>query len=90
MSTPEKVFGLMVMSTKQQPAIEAHCYGDCGKVSVGAAVMDDLLGALAVCCEQTCPHAEKESPEPYGTTMSFGRPHEVYLRALRMDSAQAS
>lgn len=90
MSTPEKVFGLVAMSAKQKPAIEAHCYGDCGKVSMGGIVVDQLLGALSVCCEQTCPHAEKESPEPYGMTMSFGRPHEVWLRILRVDAPQGT
>ncbi len=79
---PIKVFGLITMDKKQQALIQAHCFGDCGKVSMAGAIMDDQLGGLMVCCEVVCPWLGKEMDDPYGTTMSFGKPHEIYLRAL--------
>lgn len=86
--SPEKVFGLIFMHKKQRPLIEKHCFGDCGKVSMAGAIDDDVVGPLWVCCETKCPWLDKEMHEPYGTTMSFGRPHEVYLRMLADTPAQ--
>ncbi len=81
---PEKVFGLMFFHKLQKPLIDKHCFGDCGKVSMGGFITDDQLGGLCVCCETVCPYLEKEmTDEPYGTTMSFGRPHRVFLRMLK-------
>ncbi|HET8762047.1 MAG TPA: hypothetical protein VFM12_01430, partial [Gemmatimonadales bacterium] len=82
---PEKVYGLMVLEKSQKPLIEKHCFGDCGKISMAGAIHDDMLGGLMVCCEEACPWLLKQMDkdgEPYGTTMSFGRPHEVFLRTL--------
>jgi hypothetical protein len=80
---PEKVYGVLVLEKSQKPLIEKHCFGDCGKISMGGVIVDDMLGGLAVCCEETCPWLLKQMEgEPYGTTMSFGRPHQVYLRTL--------
>jgi hypothetical protein len=79
---PIKVYGLMIMQPSQKPLIEKHCFGDCGKISMAGAIDDDMVGGLMVCCEEKCPWLFKQTDEPYGTTMSFGRPHEVYLRAL--------
>lgn len=79
---PEKIFGLLFFEKTQKPLIEKHCYGDCGKISMAGAISDDTLGGLMVCCETQCPWLKKETDVPYGTTMSFGRPHEVYLRVL--------
>jgi hypothetical protein len=80
---PIKVYGLMVLEKSQKPLIEKHCFGDCGKISMAGAINDDMLGGLMVCCEEACPWLLKQMEgEPYGTTMSFGRPHEVYLRTL--------
>jgi hypothetical protein len=80
---PIKVYGLIAMEKTQKPLIEKHCFGDCGKVSMAGAINDDLVGPLWVCCEEKCPWLLKQMEgEPYGTTMSFGRPHEVYLRTL--------
>lgn len=82
---PEKVYGLMVLEKSQKPLIEKHCFGDCGKISMAGVINDDMLGGLMVCCEEMCPWLLKQmdkAGEPYGTTMSFGRPHEVFLRTL--------
>jgi hypothetical protein len=80
--TPIKVFGLVAMHSEQKPLIEKHCLGDCGKLSIGGVITDPMTGGLWVCCEAICPWLKVEMTEPYGTTMSFGRPHEVYLRSL--------
>lgn len=81
-SKPEKVFGVLFFHKTQKPLIDKHCFGDCGKVSMAGFITDDLVGGLCVCCETTCPWLDKEMDEPYGTTMSFGRPHEVFIRVL--------
>lgn len=79
---PIKVFGLLAFHDKQKPLIDKHCFGDCGKVSMAGVIMDDTLGGFWVCSHEPCPWLEKQMDEPYGTTMSFGQPHEVYLRVL--------
>jgi hypothetical protein len=79
---PIKVYGLLILEKTQKPLIEKHCYGDCGKISMAGAIEDAQLGGLMVCCEEECPWLKKQMDEPYGTTNSFGRPHEVFLRTL--------
>lgn len=79
---PTKIYGLLIMHKEQKPLIEKHCFGDCGKISMAGGITDDQVGALMVCCEEVCPWLKMQMDEPYGTTMSFGRPHEVYLRTL--------
>jgi hypothetical protein len=79
---PIKVYGLLILEKTQKPLIEKHCYGDCGKISMAGAIEDAQLGGLMVCCEEVCPWLKKQMDEPYGTTNSFGRPHEVFLRTL--------
>lgn len=79
---PVKVWGLIALEKTQEPLIQKHCFGDCGKLSMAGAINDERLGPLWVCCEEQCPWLAKETDEPYGNTMSFGRPHQVYLRAL--------
>jgi len=39
--------------------VEKHCFGDCGKILVGA-IVDPQLGQLYVCREDICPHQERE------------------------------
>ena len=53
-----------------------------GKISMAGVIDDAATGGLLVCCEPACPWLKAEMDEPYGQTMSFGRPHAVYLRAL--------
>ena len=88
MSGPVKVWGIAVMAPKQKAAVEAHCFGDCGKISMAGAINDDLTGGLFVCCEPTCPYMAEEIPG-YGETMSFGRRHEVTLRLLKPEGVAA-
>lgn len=86
--TPEKVFGIACMAPRQKAAVQAHCFGDCGKISMAGGIDSADFGPLAVCCETACPHMQFETPEPYGHTMSFGRPHDVYLRVLKPVATQ--
>lgn len=79
---PIKVWGLLMMHPEQKPLINKHCFGDCGQVSMAGVINDDQLGGLWVCTQAVCPWLGKQMDEPYGTTMSFGRPHEVYLRVV--------
>lgn len=82
MSEPIKVWGVAVTAPAQKAAAEAHCFGDCGKISMAGAIADELTGGLFVCSEPTCPYMAREFPD-YGTTMSFGRPHAITLRLLQ-------
>lgn len=77
-----KVWGVAAMAPKQRAAFEAHCTGDCGKISMGGVINDEMTGGLFVCCEPVCPYMAKEMPG-YGTTMSFGQLHDVTLRLLK-------
>lgn len=82
---PLKVYGIMVLQPSQKPAVDKHCFGDCGKISMGGVVDDDMLGGLFICCEHECPHLDKQMEgEPYGTTNSFGRLHNIYLRVVKL------
>lgn len=80
--TAIKVFGLLALNPDQKPLIEKHCFGDCGKVSMAGAIMDERTGGLWVCAETICPWLKGEMDEPYGTTTSFGQEHQIFLRAI--------
>lgn len=86
MSDAVQVWGVAVMAPKQKAAADAHCFGDCGKISMAGVIDDPMTGGLFVCCEPTCPYMAEEIPQ-YGTTMSFGELHEVTLRLLRPEEA---
>lgn len=79
---PIKVFGLLAVHPEQGPLITKHCFGDCGKISIAGAIDDPVTGGLMVCCESACPWLKGEMDTAYGKTMSFGREHEIFLRAL--------
>jgi len=80
--TPIKVFGLLAMNPQQGPLVQKHCFGDCGKISIGGAIDDAATGGLFVCCEAVCPWLKGQMEKPYGQTMSYGKLHEIYLRSL--------
>lgn len=88
MTEPIKIWGIAVMAPTQEAAVQQHCFGDCGKISMAGAINDPLTGGLFVCCEPTCPYVDKEFDE-YGETTSFGRKHSVTLRALKPIDAAA-
>lgn len=77
-----KVYGLLAFSKQQEPLIQKHCFGDCGKVSIAGVIMDDTAGGFWVCCEEKCPWLDKQMDEVYGTTMSWGKPHDIYVRTI--------
>lgn len=83
-----KVWGIAAMAPKQQAAVNAHCFGDCAKISMGGVIDDPVTGGLLVCCQPTCPHAAEEM-DGYGQTMSFGTPHTVTLRLLKPEGGAA-
>ena len=77
-----EVFGVPALAPKQKLAFERHCTGDCGKISMGGVISDDMTGGLFVCCQSTCQHEAMTVPN-YGTTNIFGKAHTVHLRMLR-------
>lgn len=79
---PIKVFGLLMLHPDQKELIQKHCFGDCGKISLAGCIEDAQTGGLGVCCETQCPWLKGEMDEPYGETMSFGKRHHIYLRAI--------
>jgi hypothetical protein len=82
MSAAIQVWGVAVLAPTQEAAAKAHCFGDCGKISMAGVIADEITGGLFVCSEPVCPYMAKEFPD-YGTTMSFGRPHAITLRLLQ-------
>ncbi len=86
MSEPLQIFGLVAGSPTQKDAIDKHCFGDCGKVSMGGAVFEAAVGMLWICCHASCPY-EQEQIRDYGTTESFGEEHVLHLRVLKPEQA---
>lgn len=84
---PIQVWGLAFLAPTQKVAVRAHCFGDCGKISLGGVVMDDHVGGLFVCCHEVCPYQQDEV-RGYGETMSFGEPHILHLRILREEKQE--
>lgn len=87
LAAPTEIWGVAALAPKQKAAFEAHCTGDCGKISMAGAINDDLTGGMFVCCEPTCPYEETVFRK-FGETMSFGRPHTVHLRILKEEGAK--
>jgi hypothetical protein len=83
----EKVYGLLIMQPSQEPQIKAHCFGDCGKISMAGALMDEELGGIFVCRQEVCPHVDKQMDEPLGTTTFHHErgdtTYDVYLRTIK-------
>lgn len=85
-ASPIQVWGVAVLAPTQERAATAHCFGDCGKISMGGVIADEHTGGLFVCCESQCPYMEKEFPG-YGETNSFGKPHQITLRILKEEKS---
>lgn len=66
------------MIDKQKAAITAHCFGDCGKVNLGA-IMIPQVGGCWPCHEADCPY-EKEHSEVLGKDQITG--DDVCIRVL--------
>jgi len=74
------IYGLIVGIPSQRQIIEAHCFGDCGKIIAGA-IVDEQIGEIGVCRtpKQECPHFDKEMEEAFGEVN--GEP--VFIRKLK-------
>jgi hypothetical protein len=76
----KRIYGLVAMA--QEALITAHCFGDCGQISIGGALIDDQIGPLWLCDVQACPHLKKQMDEPFGTSdLTDGEP--IYLRSIQ-------
>lgn len=73
------LYGLVHVA--QEELITKHCFGDCGKVSLGGVVMTEEVGPLWICCEEVCPHLKKQTEEPFGMSGMTGEP--IFLRSIR-------
>lgn len=69
----------MMIESQKQP-IDKHCFGDCGKISMGGAIDIDEVGPCWVCTHEDCPH-EKGHTEVIGTSDMTGDP--VCIRGLQ-------
>jgi len=77
-----KLFGVLALHPSQKPLIDAHCFGDCGRIIVGAIDVGDL-GFVYPCRTDPCPYVERQTEEPIGTT---GDGEPLYLRKLKATS----
>jgi hypothetical protein len=73
------LYGLILGA--QEDLITKHCFGDCGKVSMGGALMTEDLGPLLVCCEEACPYLKAQLDESIGTSQMTGEP--IFIRAIQ-------
>ncbi|WP_409266871.1 hypothetical protein [Massilia sp. BHUDP2] len=77
------LYGLVL--SVQEALITRHCFGDCGQVSLGGALMTEDLGPLFVCGEEVCPYLKGQTDEPIGTSQMTGEP--IFIRAIRDERA---
>lgn len=73
------LYGLILAA--QEDLITKHCFGDCGKISMGGALMTEDLGPLLVCCEEACPYLKAQLDESIGTSQMTGEP--IFIRAIQ-------
>lgn len=81
---PHEAWGIAAAAPTQQRAAEKHCFGDCGKISIAAAIADEETGGMFACFQATCPH-EQQTIRCYGSTVLSGTPHLLHLRVLRKE-----
>lgn len=74
-----KLYGLLVKAPLQEQPVTDHCFGDCGRISMGGAIMTGA-GPMMMCCHDDCPHLGEQTDEPIGNSAMTGEP--IYLRAL--------
>lgn len=79
------LYGLVLAA--QEDLITKHCFGDCGQISLGGALMTEDLGPLLVCGEEVCPYLKGQLDEPIGTSMMTGEP--IFIRGIQ-DERRAS
>jgi hypothetical protein len=64
----------------QQKALDEHCFGDCGKISIGGTMMIGGFGPCWVCTYDNCPH-ENGHTEIVGSSEMTGEP--IRIRGLK-------
>lgn len=57
MAEPRPVFAILWALPSQRPAIDAYCFGSCGKIIVGAIeiLLGDTAATALLCREMDCP-----------------------------------
>ena len=75
----DKLFAVFPFVKTQKPLIEAHCFGDCGKISLGH--MESEYGPMLICTHEDCPHLDEQTDEPIGESSMEGLP--VFVRKLK-------
>lgn len=84
-SETDECWGVSPFAPEQSAPISAHCFGDCGKVSVGSALAAREFGGLFLCRETNCPY-ELSVTRDIGEADLFGKTYAVHLRVLRPES----
>ncbi len=73
-----KIYGLLFLVPGQKIQIDKHCFGNCGKIQVGA-IEDDQLGPMFACLQTDCPHKDTDMKNSIGDV--DGDP--VHIRKLK-------
>ncbi len=74
-----KLYGLLL--AHQEDLITKHCFGDCGQVSIGGALMTEQFGPLLMCAQEACPYLKGQMDESIGNSQMTGEP--IYIRAFQ-------
>lgn len=77
---PENIYCIPMQFENQKEPLKKHCFGDCGKISIGGAIDLGQYGLAWICHEKTCPH-EKGVVGPIGTSEFDAT---VFIRAVEM------
>lgn len=74
------IYCIPMGAKSQEQPLKDHCFGDCGKVSLGGMVdTGDVAGPCWVCTHAECPH-EKGVVGPVGTSDATG--DVIHIRVL--------
>lgn len=78
----DTVYCIPMMAENQKQPIDDHCFGDCGKISMGGVIDTgpEVAGPCWVCTQESCPY-EKGTVGPVGTSEATG--DTIYIRALQ-------
>ena len=75
------IYCIPMMADNQKEPLEKHCFGDCGKISIGGMIdTGELAGPCWVCCEKDCPY-EKGVVGPVGESEMTG--DTIFIRAIQ-------
>lgn len=74
------VYAIPMMVETQKAPLDKHCFGDCGKISMGGSIIIDEVGPCWVCTHEECPH-ETGITDAIGTCEMTG--DVVHIRGLK-------